>query len=278
LFLLLRDIKVEHSIFALPFALSSLWVATGGAPGWRLLGLVVLTMVSARTYAMSFNRWADRRIDALNPRTRGRATASGKVSGPFALGSAAVSALVFVLACSLLNPLCLALSPVVLAALGFYSFTKRFTSLSHLFLGLSLGLSAPGAWIAATGALDAPPLVLGGAVLFWVAGFDVIYATQDLDFDRRAGLHSLVTRLGLPRALVLARVFHAACLVLLALFGAAAGLGWAFYAAWALACGVIVWEHRLVRPDDLSRVQTAFFTANGWVGVLVLGGVLASVR
>lgn len=271
--LIVQDIKIAHSIFALPFALASLWVATQGGPGWVLLGWVVLAMVTARTFAMTFNRWCDRKLDSENPRTASRPTASGQIRASTTLAVSLIFAFFFIVVCSQINTAALVVSPAVLVWLGLYSYTKRWTALSHFVLGAGLGLSPLGAWVAATGWVAWPPLVLGMAVLLWVAGFDIIYAAQDYQFDQSHGLKSLVVGLGLRKAFWLSEGLHVACLGLLVWFGWMTELSGIFYGILAGIAAFLFWEHRLIRPDNLSRVQTAFFTANGWVGVLFFLGV-----
>jgi 4-hydroxybenzoate polyprenyltransferase len=274
--LTLEMIKFEHSIFALPFAL------TGALLAWRSQGFpieglasriawIIVAMVAARSAAMAFNRVLDASIDARNPRTRMRHIPAGLLSRRFAWGFTAGSSALLVSAAAMLNPLCLALSPVALAIVLFYSWTKRFTAASHLVLGLSLGIAPAAAWIAMTGALAPPILWLTAAVLLWTAGFDIIYSCQDVDFDRAAGLHSLPARLGPARALVFARVFHALMVGCLALLAAELGLGMVAAVGIGIVAGLLLYEHRLVRADDLSRVDAAFFTLNGWVSVLFFG-------
>ena len=271
--LTLEMIKFEHSVFALPFAL------TGALLAWRAqgfpteglasrLGWIVVAMVAARSAAMAFNRVLDASIDARNPRTSSRHIPAGLLSRRFAWGFTAGASALFVFAAGMLNPLCLALSPVALAVVLFYSWTKRFTALSHLVLGLSLGIAPAAAWIAMTGALDVRIVWLTAAVMLWTAGFDIIYSCQDVDFDRTAGLHSLPARLGVARALGLARLFHVLMVVCLALLAWQMSLGYVAAAGIAAAAALLVYEHRLVRADDLSRVDAAFFTMNGWVSVL----------
>lgn len=271
--LVLGDIKLAHSVFALPFALASLWVAAGGWPGWTLVGWVTLAMITARTFAMGFNRWCDRVIDSKNSRTSKRPTASGAVRPRTTLLFSVVAAFLFIIVCSQINNTALICSPFVVLWLGSYSLTKRWTPLCHLYLGASLGLSPLGAWVAATGWVETPAFVLGAAVLFWVAGFDIIYATQDFGFDKKHGLRSLVVSLGLRRALWLAESMHVLSFGFLILFGAVASLSPVFFVVLAVIAGFLFWEHRLIKPDDLSKVQAAFFTANGWVSVLFFLGV-----
>jgi 4-hydroxybenzoate polyprenyltransferase len=269
-----------HTVFALPFALLSAVLAASGIPEPKTLGWILLAMVGARSAAMSFNRIVDRHLDARNPRTARREIPAGVVS-PFAAGVfCAVSAALLVLAASQLNRLCLYLSPVALAIVLGYSYAKRFTAAAHLVLGLALAIAPVGAWVAVTGSFALPPVLLGLAVLFWVAGFDVIYSLQDEEFDRREGLRSIPARFGAARALQIARLFHGATLVVLyAVFLSVHG-GWLFGAAVVVAGGFLVRQHRLVAPGDLSRVNAAFFTANGWlsVAVLVLGAADVFLR
>jgi 4-hydroxybenzoate polyprenyltransferase len=265
----LSMIRFSHTVFALPFALLSAVLAAGGVPSPRTLLLILLAMVGARSAAMSFNRIVDRDVDAKNPRTAARELPSGALSLRFAILFCAASTALFVFAAWRLNPLCLRLAPVALAVVFGYSFTKRFSSLSHLVLGLSLAIAPAGAWIAVTGSLAPLPAVLGLAVLFWVAGFDVIYSLQDESFDRLHGLHSIPAGLGPDRALLVASLFHAAALALLYAAFVLAGGGPLFGAGVVLAGGFLVRQHAIVRPRDLSRVDAAFFTANGWLSVAV---------
>ncbi len=269
-----------HTVFALPFALLSAVLAAGGIPDGRTLLWILAAMVGARSAAMSFNRIVDRRIDARNPRTARREIPAGVVSPAAAALFCAASSALFVVAAAQLNRLCLLLSPVALAIVLGYSYAKRVTSLAHLFLGLALAIAPVGAWLAVRGAFALPPILLGLAVLFWVAGFDVIYSLQDEEFDRAEGLRSIPARFGAVRALGIARLFHGATLVLLyAVFLAVSG-GWLFGAAVVVAGLFLVRQHRLVSPGDLTRVNAAFFTANGWlsVAVFVLGAADVLLR
>ncbi len=262
-----RMIKFSHSVFALPFALASATLAA--REGFHVLQIlwIVVAMVGARSAAMGFNRLVDQRIDAMNPRTAGRELPRGLIGRGEVWALVVVSSGAFVLAAALLNPLCLALSPVALAMVLTYSFTKRFTALSHLVLGLSLAIAPVGAWLAIRGAFALPPLILGAAVLFWVAGFDTIYACQDVDFDRAARLHSIPARLGVARALIAARVFHVGAVVLLASLFFVTRLHPLYLAGVAGVAALLTYEHSLVRADDLSRIDAAFFAVNGWVSV-----------
>lgn len=268
--IILEMIKIQHTVFALPFAFMGALLAARGLPTGRQAFFILLAMVGARSAAMAFNRLADAAVDAQNPRTADRALPRGLVGKGFTVGFIAVSSLVFILAASQLNSLALALSPLALAVVLGYSYAKRFTWASHVILGAALGLAPVAGWIAVRGDVTGTPLVLGLAVLFWVAGFDILYALQDEDFDRQAGLHSLPVRLGRPRAMALARRLHVLAGLGFLLTGWLAGLGWLYYLA-ALSAGLLLWwEHRLLSPLDLSRLNHSFFTLNGMVS-LVLG-------
>jgi len=262
-------VAFSHTVFALPFALLAAVLAAGGVPPFRTLVGILAAMVGARSAAMAFNRIVDRDVDARNPRTARREIPRGAVSVAAAGAFCALSAAVFVAAARFLNPLCLALSPLALAIVLGYSFTKRVSALSHLVLGLGLAIAPVGAWIAVTGRLAATPVVLGLSVLFWVAGFDVIYSLQDEAFDRAHGLFSLPARVGARRALDLSTVFHAVSLALLYGVFVLAGGGLLFGAGVVLAGVFLVRQHVLVSEKDLSRVDGAFFAANGWLSVAV---------
>jgi 4-hydroxybenzoate polyprenyltransferase len=270
-------VTFAHTIFALPFALLAAVLAARGVPPLPTLAWILVAMVGARSAAMAFNRIADRDVDAVNPRTKARDIPAGRVSVPEASVFCALSAAVFVFAASRLNPLCLALSPVALAVVLGYSYAKRVTALAHLVLGLGLAIAPVGAWIAVTGAFALPPVVLGLSVLFWVAGFDVIYSLQDEAFDREHGLFSIPARLGARRALDVSTAFHALSLALLyAAFVLVRG-GVVFGLGVVLAGAFLVRQHVLVKPGDLSRVNGAFFTANGWLSVAVFACGAADV-
>jgi 4-hydroxybenzoate polyprenyltransferase len=268
---ILADIKLAHSVFALPFAFIGLVIGTRGQlPDSWLLAKVVGAMVLARSAAMGWNRVADRRLDSTNPRTQGRALPSGRVSTRSMAAFVIVTSAGFVAIAASINPLCLWLSPIVLAVLFVYSLSKRFTDLAHVFVGLALALSPPAAYVAARGSIDAdvqPVLWLGLAVLCWVAGFDIIYACQDIEHDRREGLRSLPARLGAGRALWIARGLHVLMLGALALTVAGAGLGALSWTAVAIVAVLLAIEHRIVTPTRLSRVNAAFFTVNGVVSI-----------
>jgi 4-hydroxybenzoate polyprenyltransferase len=264
----LEMIKWEHSIFALPFALCGAMLAAGGLPSAHQVVWIVVAMIAARSAAMAFNRWADATIDAANPRTSARALPAGHLTPGFVATFVVVSSGIFVLAASQLNRLALELSPVALAVLLLYSYTKRVTRWSHLVLGFALGIAPAAAWIAVRGSLDPRILLLTAAVTFWVGGFDVLYACQDFDFDRQSGLHSIPRHVGIPAALWIARGFHVVMVGLLIALLIAFGMGT------LAACGVLavilllLYEHSLVRPDDLSKLNAAFFTMNGVISVL----------
>ncbi len=270
----LHLIRFSHTIFALPFALGALLVATRGRPPLRLLLLVLICMVCARTAAMLFNRLVDWRLDQRNPRTAQR---HRLLARPDALALLVVSSIAFLAAAAAINRATLLLGPLALAIIFFYSLTKRFTAASHFFLGLALAVAPAGAWIAATGQLALPPLLLGAGVLGWVAGFDLIYATQDFEFDRREGLHSLVVRLGVARALRLAPWLHLGTFLALLGFGLAASLGAIYFWAMPLVAAALFYEHRSAARLDLAGINRAFFQSNAFVSAVFLGSVWAAL-
>ena len=274
----LEMIKIEHTLFALPFAFLGAVLAAGGLPNARQALWITLAMVGARSAAMAFNRIADRAYDAANPRTATRAIPAGQLSLPFAWAFTAAAAALFFLAAAMLNRLTLLLAPVALASVLLYSYTKRFTSLSHVVLGWCLCIAPTGAWVAVRGALDSPvPLLLSLVVLLWTAGFDVLYACQDYDFDRRAGLRSIPARVGVGRALWVSRLLHAGAFAALVGLYFLTGLG-ALALAGVVATGaLLVYQHSLVRADDLSRLNAAFFTTNAFVSVILLATFGAAV-
>jgi len=271
--LTLEMIKFEHSIFALPFALTATMLAfredgfATAAFAWKLLWIVI-AMVGARSAAMTFNRLLDEDIDSRNPRTRSRHLPTGLLSRGFAWGFTAVSTFVLLVAARMLNPLCFKLAPIALFVLFFYSFTKRFTSFSHLVLGFALGIAPAAAWIAVRGSLDPRILWLTAAVTLWTAGFDIIYGCQDYDFDGREGLFSLPRRFGIGGALVIARGLHLAMLACLVMLAVQFHIGLVSWIGVALVALLLAYEHSLVKPNDLSRVDAAFFTVNGYVSML----------
>ncbi|HEV8265120.1 MAG TPA: UbiA-like polyprenyltransferase [Gemmatimonadales bacterium] len=271
-------VKLPHTLFALPFALLGVIVASYRYPlTWRTVGLVVVAFTAARFVAMGFNRIADRALDAKNPRTKDRELPTGRLTLTQAWAGVATACVVFGTAAWALNPLCLALAPLALAWIAAYSYTKRFTHWSHLWLGFSLAIAPAGGYLAVSGGWSDPwwlLLVISGAVTCWVAGFDVFYALQDEAFDRAERLKSLVVRVGAARAILAAKLLHGLAIVLLLGFGYGAGLGWPYYLGVAAGAGLIAWEHRLVKPGDLSRLDAAFFTANGIVSIVVFLGAL----
>jgi 4-hydroxybenzoate polyprenyltransferase len=264
----LEMIRWEHSVFALPFALTGAMLAARGWPPLPRVFWIVVCMVAARSAAMAFNRWADAELDAVNPRTRARAIPSGILTRRFAAGFTMAMSAIFLLGAAELNRLALLLSPIVLVVLFLYSFTKRFTRWSHLFLGLALGLAPSGAWIAVRGTLDPRILVLTAAVLFWVAGFDVLYACQDEAHDRSSGLLSVPATLGTGTAFFVARAMHLAMLALLLWLVVLFHLGPVAIAGIAAVALLLLWEHLLVSPHDLTRLNAAFFTMNGVISVI----------
>lgn len=277
LHILLEMIKFEHTVFALPFALMAAVVAVHGIPPWGQLGWLLLAMVGARSSAMTFNRIADLAFDRHNPRTAGRALPMGQVTVGQAWFFALLTAGMLIFAAAMLNPLALSLSPVALIIIWGYSLTKRFTRLSHLVLGLALGIAPSAAWIALTGTLTLPAMVLSLAVLCWTAGFDIIYACQDVTFDREIGLHSLPVHLGVGHALQLSSLLHVMAFALLVAFGWVAGLRFGYGVALLPVALLLVVQHHLIRPDDLSRLNVAFFTANGLISLVLLAGTAMDV-
>ncbi len=263
----LEMIKVAHTVFALPFALMGAFLAAGGFPSGRTVFYIVLAMIGGRSAAMGFNRLADADIDARNPRTAGRAIPKGQVSKPMVGVFIFLSVLLLVLSAAKLNRLCLQLSPVLLLLLFSYSYTKRFTWASHIVLGMCLGAAPVAAWIAVRGDFDPRILAVSGAVVLWVAGFDVLYALQDIDFDRREGLHSIPRYLGVGPSLWVARAFHFAMAALLLVGYHVFRLdGW-FLAGWGVCAAVLVYEHSILRENDLSRLNVAFFNLNGIISI-----------
>ncbi len=264
----LEMIKVEHSVFALPFALTGAMLAADGWPAWRQVFWIVVAMVGARSAAMTFNRIADREFDAKNPRTEKRALPAGHLTLRFAGAFTVVSVALLVLAASELNPLAFKLSPVALALLLLYSYTKRFTLLSHIVLGMCLGLSPVAAWIALRGDVSWAVIILGVAVTLWVAGFDIIYACQDVVFDHSMDLHSVPKKFGITAALYASAALHLLMLALLVMVARMSGLGWIALGGLVPVAALLAYEHLLVKPSDLSRVNAAFFTINGYISIL----------
>lgn len=266
-------VKLPHTVFALPFALVGVVYATFEAPlSWRILALVVVAFTTARFAAMGFNRIVDREMDALNPRTAGRELPTGRLSVVAAAAAVTIASAVFVLSAYLLNPLCLALSPVALLWILAYSYTKRFTAWSHLWLGLGDAIAGPAGYLAVTGSWSEPWWTLPAlalAITCWIGGFDIFYGLQDESFDRQQGLASAVVRLGRPRAILAAKLLHAVTIASLVAFGVGAGFGTVYFVGIAAAAAILAYEHQLVKPNDLSRVNAAFFNMNGIMSVVV---------
>jgi len=274
---LLAAIKFEHTVFALPFAYIAMVLAAGGWPGWWTVSWVTAAMVGARTCAMAANRVIDRALDARNPRTAGRHLPQGLLSPTEVTLLAAAGAALMLVAAAMLNPLCLALAPLALLFLVGYSYTKRFTLTSHWILGFTDGIAAAGGWIAVRGQFDPPAFVLWFALTVWIGGFDLIYACQDLEFDRAQGLRSVPARFGVPAALTLARVNHVLTAASLALLGWLVALGPLYWVGWAAVVALLVYEHSLVSPRDLSRLDVAFFNVNGYIALIVFASVLTGL-
>jgi len=274
----LAMIKFEHTLFALPFAFLGAILAANGLPTWQQVVWITVAMVGARSAAMTFNRIVDRDVDAANPRTANREIPSGKVSVGFAWAFLYISIGIFLLASYSLNWLTFALSPVALIVVLGYSYAKRFTAFAHVFLGLALAISPSAAWIAVRGSLDEEvPLLLSLMVLMWTSGFDVLYACQDSDFDRKAGLHSIPARFGIARSLWIARLFHFQAFIVLLLLYLASGLGWPALVGVGVVAALLVYQHTLVKANDLSRLNAAFFTTNAFVSVILFATFGAAV-
>ena len=262
-------IKFEHTVFALPFAYLGMWVAAKGAPGWKVFLLVTLVMAGARSAGMTLNRLIDMHLDAKNPRTKNRSLVTGEFKTQWAWLAVGVGIAVLFLGSALLNPLCLKLAPLALFILTAYHYAKRFTFFCHWILGLVLGCAPMGGWIAVTGQFAWQPVLLALAVTTWVGGFDILYSAQDMDFDRVSGLHSVPVRYGLAKALWAAAASHGLSIFFFACFGWTAGLGWVYAVGLCVTAVLLRIEHSLVTEDDLSKINTAFFTINGWIGVLL---------
>lgn len=265
----LRMIKFSHSVFALPFAFTSALIAAAGIPDLRQIGWIVIAMVGARSGAMGLNRIIDRKIDSANPRTEGREIPRGAISVFAAVLFVIVSFIFLALAAYMLNPLCLKLSPAAIAVLIIYSYTKRFTWMSHFILGLSISAAPLGAWIAVKGSFDIEIMPLVIAVIFWLAGFDVLYALQDIDFDRKYGLYSIPERFGISKAIHLSRIFHITSFLLLVVNGMIFKLGGLYWAGMFLTAGLFLYEHSLIKVDDLRKLDIAFFNMNGYISLTV---------
>jgi len=265
----LRMIKFPHSIFALPFAFTSALIAASGIPDLRQIVWIVIAMVGARSGAMGLNRIIDRKIDSANPRTEGREIPRGAISVFAAVLFVVVSFVFLVLAAYMLNPLCLKLSPIAIAVLILYSYTKRFTWMSHFVLGLSISAAPLGAWIAVKGSFDIEIIPLVIAVIFWLAGFDVLYALQDIDFDKKYGLYSIPKRFGISRSIYLSRIFHVTSFLLLVVNGMIFKLDGLYWTGMILTAGLFLYEHSLIKVDDLRKLDIAFFNMNGYISVTV---------
>jgi len=266
----LEMIKFEHTVFALPFAMIGALLASHGLPSAHQLGWILAAMIGARSAAMAFNRIVDVKFDRLNPRTKSRALPAGTLSRRFAIGFTVAMSALFIGSAWQLNPICFYLSFPTLGILFFYSLTKRFTAWSHLFLGAAIGLAPLAAWLAIRGQFEWPPVLLSLAVMFWVAGFDVIYSLQDAEFDRETRLFSLPSRWGIAPALHISTAFHAVTVALLVLTAVLTDMGRVAFAGIAVVAAILFWEHRIVKPHDLSRVNVAFFSLNGYVSFLLL--------
>jgi len=265
--IILHDIRIEHTLFALPFAVMGAFMAAGGMPQVKTLALLVAALFFARSAAMAFNRLTDAKYDSSNPRTKNRPLASGKTAAWTYGAFVAACSAAFLVTCHYINPLAFLLSPVALAVVFFYSYTKRFTSLSHFFLGFALSLAPIGAWVAVTGRLDIAPVALGGAVVFWLVGLDIIYSCQDVEHDANAGLFSIPSRFGVARALLYSAMAHVVMVAFLVSLFFLTRLGWIYLSGVAMTAALLWYEHSLVKPDDLRKVNVAFFNVNGAISV-----------
>lgn len=274
---LARMVKVEHSVFALPFAYMGAFLSAGGWPGWRSFLLLTVAMIAVRSFSMAFNRLADLTYDRENPRTVARPLVTGEISTRETALFLLVTALVFILACWGMNRVCLLLAPPTLAFCAAYSYVKRFSWLCHFVLGALLGLAPVAGWFSVQPALSIPVVTLFFGVLFWVAGFDILYACQDVIFDRAKGLHSIPARFGIGPALILSTFCHVNTGLFFLLAGLSAWLGKSYYLIWLAVCGLLVWEHALIKENDLSRVNIAFFTLNGVISIALFVGVLLAL-
>ena len=275
--IILEMIKFEHTVFALPFAVMSAFIASDGFPPLPKRGWILVAMVGARSCAMAFNRLADAEIDGINPRTAMRAIPAGLITKSAVWCFTIISAGLLVFAAWQLNPLAFALSPVALAVVMGYSYTKRFTAFSHFWLGLALSISPVGAWIAITGSFALPPIILCLVVLLWTAGFDIIYACQDVNFDRKHGLHSVPAEIGIRRALWLSSALHVVAVLLLLSIPHLVALGVFYYIGVGVVVLIFIYEHAIVKPTDLSRVNLAFFTLNGVISLVLMALSIADI-
>lgn len=271
---ILEMIKFQHTIFALPFALTAMIIAAHGLPDARIIFWIIAACVFARTAAMSFNRWADRHLDSRNPRTATRAIPAGQLSARFVLIFTILSTIGFIVSAGMLNTTALLLSPIALVILLGYSYTKRFTSLAHFVLGMALALAPMGAWIAVSGSIHPTAILLGIGVMLWTAGFDLIYACQDVEIDRNEGLHSIPSRIGAHNALRLSRLLHVLAIASFLAAGQQSQSGVGYYAGITIAAILLIAEHIIVSPHDLKRINIAFFTINSWVGMAILAGTV----
>ena len=275
--LYLKMIKIAHSVFALPFAFTGAVLAAAGVPSGRQLFWIAVAMVGARSGAMGLNRIIDRKIDAENPRTKNREIPSGKIRVRDAALFTVISFAVMITAAYNLNPLCLMLSPVAIAVLIAYSYTKRFTWMSHFVLGIAISAAPLGAWIAVRGTFDAEILPLSIGVVFWLAGFDVLYALQDMEFDKGYGLNSIPQRFGIKKSLLMSRLFHLITWILMCFTGVLSHLGPVYWLGMFIVAGLLIYEHSLVKPDDLSKLDMAFFNMNGYISIAVFVFTLVSL-
>lgn len=268
--ILFEDIKFSHTVFALPFAFMSAFIASEGLPSINKIIWILLAMVGARSASMAYNRIVDAKYDALNPRTKNRALPSGKISQRYYLFFLLSSAVLFIFSAYQLNRLAFLLSPVALGIIFFYSWTKRFTVYSHFFLGLALSLAPIGAWIAIREEITIIPLLLGSAVIFWLAGFDIIYACQDIKFDKQAGLFSIPQKFGIKKALKLSSIFHLIMVFFLMLLLLQKQLGWVYLSGIIIVSALLIYEHSIVKHDDISKINVAFFNINGQISILLM--------
>lgn len=274
---LCRMVKIEHSVFALPYAYAGAFLAAKGLPPLTSLVWLTVAMVAVRSFAMAFNRVVDLRYDRVNPRTQQRPLVTGDISPLQTWAFCTFMATAFVLACAALNPLCLTLAVPALIFSAIYSLLKRFTWICHFWLGATLGLAPLAGWISVDPSFNITPLLLCCAVTFWVAAFDIFYSCQDVDFDRAQGLHSVPADFGIPAALIIAAFSHVVTAVFFGLMGLSAQLSMYWYAVWLCISAILLWEHRLMKPHDLSHVNTAFFTLNGVISVVVFAGILLGI-
>ena len=269
-FTFLKMIKLEHSLFALPFAFVGMFLAANGMPSWNVILWVVVAMVGARSAAMGLNRYADAEIDARNPRTASREIPAGNISKKSTIFYIILSLAVYFLAALMLNRLTAILSPIPILIFILYAYAKRFTNFCHIILGIALGLAPVCAWIAVTGTVNLPPFILGGAIILWVAGFDILYAIQDIEYDRKEGLHSIPAVFGVSGSLIIARLLHFAAFFLFILLMAFTNLGYIYLAGVLISGALMAYEHSLVSKDDLSKLNMAFFNMNAYISITIM--------